>query len=206
MRNLLAFLMGMSVCMLAVGRPVHLVQEKDTCDTPVAELVLQALSNDVLENTAIEWGGRHQIVDWNYTRLSEDDFRELVITKTNPELGTSTHLACVFVSYSVAAKMPSFVRGFTSKVAVNKTVCVTSDAIFERLEFKGLPLLDVLTVSCNMRLSLGSMRVSTASDVVLPGMLSRTPFVSSSAEAYVQKRWRETNDAFVRQLCAAGRP
>ena len=189
------------MCVLAAGNPVRLLEVKTTCDMPVATLARRAIAEDVLKKTAFEWSADHKISDWTYKTITGNAARALSVVRRNEELKQSASLRCVAVGYSVHVKMPAFVAGYTSTVSVSKTICSTDDMIFERLEFENLPLVGHLTVVANTKLLPGSMHVTTATDIVMPAIFSVAPYLASTAEAYVKRRWRHKNDLFVEELC-----
>ena len=189
------------VCTIVAGKPVRLVETKNTCDAPVATLLAHAISQDVLYNTAFELNSHSDITGWTYERVPRDKTQYLTIAKRNTELQQSSSFDCVRVKYSMLVKMPAFASRFSSLVRVDKSVCKTEDTVFERLELAGLPLVGSLTVAVNMKFSPGSMFVTTATDVVLSSVMSLTPYVPGTVATYIQKRWSDKNEVFVQQLC-----
>ena len=193
------------VCVFAAGNPVRLLEEKATCDAPVATLVRRALAEDVLKNTALEWSGSHVLLNWRFATVADSMARALTIVHRNNELRQSASIKCVVVSYTVSVKTPAFMSAYASKVDIDKTVCSTDDMVFERIEFEGMPIVEHLSVVGNTKFLHGRLRVTTATDITLPALLYAAPFFASSAEAYVKKRWSHKNDLFVHELCSMGR-
>lgn len=191
-------------CVFTAGHPVHLLEEKATCDAPVATLVRRALAEDVLKTTALEWSGTHMLLDWKFANVADGMARALPLVYINNELKQSASIKCVVVSYTVSVKTPAFVSMYASRVDTRKTVCSTDDTVFEQIEFEGLPIMDNLSVAGNIKFLQGRLQVTTATEITLPALLSATPFLESSVEAYVKKRWSHKNELFVHELCSMG--
>lgn len=191
-------------CLGAQAAATHVVQHEtvSTCSAPTSTLLSRSLSQDVLYNIAYEWGHQQKIRDWKYSHLGRAESALLPITRENRQLSLDDGRQCVQVSYSVAVKLPGYVPGFASRysdpVPLSKTVCTSTNKIFEHTILSGLPVVGTIEVSTESVLN-GGMRTVSSTDAHIPMMLF---LFTDRIKKSIQKSWTMKNKIMAEQLCA----
>lgn len=165
-------------------------------------MIARALSQEVLYNTAYEWGHNRKITGWRYERVPQAETGQLAITLASRQLRLDDSRECVRVEYSMRVPIPSFASSLSSSlsapVPMKKTLCSSAGKVFERTDIKGLPLIGDMLITTETVLSRGRLRSISSGDI-MPSFLASIMYHKLSTA--VKTTWHEKTNVFVRQLC-----
>lgn len=188
---------------LSAGRPVYMEEKLDMCVMPATRVIRLALTQELLYNTAFEWGEHHDLSGWHYERLSDAAARNLAMVQRSKRLQLADPLECVRVKYSVLVHMPKFAVTYlslkNSHVTIEKDTCTADGMLFESVFVSGMPLLHEVTITGTATFAAGEMYTTTTAKLHLPLLLS---WFHGHVAALMRERWHRKSAVFVRQICA----